>query len=176
MKITEIKKYPLSHDGRISLYIEVCTDNGLKGLGEVGVPNMGKTVISAIEHLEKRLIGEDPWESEKLWQIMFRGNFFPPGVIYSSAIAAIDIALWDIKGKSIDKPVYKLLGGPVREKVISYPHVQGMNIPDLLESAKKHIDAGWKFLRWHQLETEPFDKNNNATFDPLTSIELSITS
>ena len=53
MKITEIKKYPLSHDGRISLYIEVCTDNGLKGLGEVGVPNMGKTVISAIEHLEK---------------------------------------------------------------------------------------------------------------------------
>ena len=81
MKITEIKKYPLSHDGRISLYIEVCTDNGLKGLGEVGVPNMGKTVISAIEHLEKRLIGEDPWESEKLWQIMFRGNFFPPGVI-----------------------------------------------------------------------------------------------
>ena len=46
MKITEIKKYPLSHDGRISLYIEVCTDNGLKGLGEVGVPNMGKTVIS----------------------------------------------------------------------------------------------------------------------------------
>ena len=46
MKITEIKKYPLSHDGRVSLYIEVCTDNGLKGLGEVGVPNMGKTAVS----------------------------------------------------------------------------------------------------------------------------------
>ena len=118
MKITEIKKYPLSHDGRVSLYIEVCTDKGLKGLGEVGVPNMGKTVISAIEHLEKRLIGEDPWDSEKLWQIMFRGNFFPPGVVYSSAIAAIDIALWDLKAKSVDMPLYKLLGGAVREKVV----------------------------------------------------------
>ena len=79
MKITEIKKYPLSHDGRISLYIEVCTDNGLKGLGEVGTPNMGKTVISAIEHLEKRLIGEDPWDSEKLWLpfvVRFLTGFF----------------------------------------------------------------------------------------------------
>ena len=76
MKITEIKTYPLAYEGRESLFIEVLTDNGLKGLGEVGVARMGKAVIAAIEHLEERLIGEDPWESEKLWQIMFRGNFF----------------------------------------------------------------------------------------------------
>ena len=79
MKITEIKKYPLAYEGRESLFIEVLTDNGFKGLGEVGVAKMGNAVIAAIEHLEQRLIGEDPWESEKLWQIMFRGNFFPPG-------------------------------------------------------------------------------------------------
>ena len=72
MKITEIKKYPLAYEGRESLFIEVLTDNGLKGLGEVGVARMGNAVIAAIEHLEQRLIGEDPWESEKLWQIMFQ--------------------------------------------------------------------------------------------------------
>ena len=178
MKITEIKKYPLSHDGRISLYIEVCTDNGLKGLGEVGVPNMGKTVISAIEHLEKRLIGEDPWESEKLWQIMFRGNFFPPGVIYSSAIAAIDIALWDLKGKSVDMPLYKLLGGPVREKVVCYPHNFGRGTDALVENCKKTTDEGWRFVRFGLLETHDAVKTDQTTYknpgilEPTESVKL----
>ncbi len=178
MKITEIKKYPLSHDGRISLYIEVCTDNGLKGLGEVGVPNMGKTVISALEHLEKRLIGEDPWESEKLWQIMFRGNFFPPGVIYSSAIAAIDIALWDLKGKSVDMPLYKLLGGPVREKVVCYPHNFGRGTDALVENCKKTTDEGWKFVRFGLLETHDAVKTDQTTYknpgilEPIESVKL----
>ena len=178
MKITEIKKYPLSHDGRISLYIEVFTDNGLKGLGEVGVPNMGKTVISAIEHLEKRLIGEDPWESEKLWQIMFRGNFFPPGVIYSSAIAAIDIALWDLKAKSVDMPLYKLLGGAVREKVVCYPHNFGRGTDDLVENCKKTTDEGWKFVRFGLLETHDAVKTDQTTYknpgilEPTESVKL----
>ena len=178
MKITEIKKYPLSHDGRISLYIEVCTDNGLKGLGEVGTPNMGKTVISAIEHLEKRLIGEDPWESEKLWQIMFRGNFFPPGVIYSSAIAAIDIALWDLKAKSVDMPLYKLLGGAVREKVVCYPHNFGRGTDALVENCKKTTDEGWKFVRFGLLETHDAVKTDQTTYknpgilEPTESVKL----
>jgi len=178
MKITEIKKYPLSHDERISLYIEVCTDNGLKGLGEVGVPNMGKTVISAIEHLEKRLIGEDPWESEKLWQIMFRGNFFPPGVIYSSAIAAIDIALWDLKAKSVDMPLYKLLGGAVREKVVCYPHNFGRGTDALVENCKKTTDEGWKFVRFGLLETHDAVKTDQTTYknpgilEPTESVKL----
>ena len=178
MKITEIKKYPLSHDGRISLYIEVCTDNGLKGLGEVGVPNMGKTVISALEHLEKRLIGEDPWDSEKLWQIMFRGNFFPPGVIYSSAIAAIDIALWDLKAKSVDMPLYKLLGGAVREKVVCYPHNFGRGTDALVENCKKTTDEGWKFVRFGLLETHDAVKTDQTTYknpgilEPTESVKL----
>ena len=153
MKITEIKTYTLAYEGRESLFIEVLTDNGLKGLGEVGVAKMGKAVIAAIEHLEQRLIGEDPWESEKLWQIMFRGNFFPPGVIYSSAISAIDIALWDLKGKSVNMPLYKLLGGPVRNKVVCYPHTQGSTTQELVDNSKRAVDEGWKFVRWGQPET-----------------------
>ena len=167
MKITEIKKYPLAHDGRISLYIEVLTDNGLKGLGEVGVPNMGKTVISAIEHLEQRLIGEDPWETEKLWQIMFRGNFFPPGPVYSSAISAIDIALWDIKAKSVNMPLYKLLGGAVRDKVVCYPHNFGNGTDELIENCKKTVDEGWKFIRFGLFETHEAGRSKGKTYkDP----------
>ncbi|MAR34179.1 MAG: hypothetical protein CL714_01410 [Chloroflexi bacterium] len=177
MKIKKIESFNVrGESGRIYFIVKVSTNTEYYGLGEVGIKGWGSAIMSAVDHLSEILIDEDPWESEKLWQKMFRGGFFPADTVYSCAISAIDIALWDIKGKSIDKPVYKLLGGPVRDKVISYPHVQGMNIPDLLESAKKHIDAGWKFLRWHQLETEPFDKNNNATFDPLKSIQISINS
>ena len=164
MKITEIKIYPLSYQGKKSLFIEVLTDNGLKGIGEVGVARLGKSVISAIEHLEKRLIGEDPWDSEKLWQIMFRGNFFPPGVIYSSAIAAIDIALWDLKAKSVDMPLYKLLGGAVREKVVCYPHNFGRGTDDLVENCKKTTDEGWKFVRFGLLETHDALKTDQTTY------------
>ena len=178
MKITEIKIYPLSYQGKKSLFIEILTDNGLKGLGEVGVARLGKSVISAIEHLEKRLIGEDPWESEKLWQIMFRGNFFPPGVIYSSAIAAIDIALWDLKAKSVDMPLYKLLGGAVREKVVCYPHNFGRGTDALVENCKKTTDEGWKFVRFGLLETHDAVKTDQTTYknpgilEPTESVKL----
>jgi len=178
MKITEIKTYPLAYEGRVSLFIEVLTDNGLKGLGEVGVARMGKAVIAAIEHLEERLIGEDPWESEKLWQIMFRGNFFPPGVIYSSAISAIDIALWDLKGKSVNLPLYKLLGGPVRNKVVCYPHTQGSTTQELVENSKRAVDEGWKFVRWGQPETHGVFEEAELTgqmpgkLEPIESVRL----
>ena len=178
MKITEIKTYPLAYEGRVSLFIEVLTDNGLKGLGEVGVARMGKAVIAAIEHLEERLIGEDPWESEKLWQIMFRGNFFPPGVIYSSAISAIDIALWDLKGKSVNMPLYKLLGGPVRNKVVCYPHTQGSTTQELVDNSKRAVDEGWKFVRWGQPETHGVFEEAELTgqmpgkLEPIESVRI----
>ena len=178
MKITEIKIYPLNYQGKKSLFIEVLTDNGLKGLGEVGVARLGKSVISAIEHLEKRLIGEDPWDSEKLWQIMFRGNFFPPGVVYSSAISAIDIALWDLKAKSVDMPLYKLLGGAVREKVVCYPHNFGRGTDALVENCKKTTDEGWKFVRFGLLETHDAVKTDQTTYknpgilEPTESVKL----
>jgi galactonate dehydratase len=107
---------------------------------------------------------------------MFRSGFVPADTVYSCAISAIDIALWDIKGKSVDKPVYKLLGGPVREKVVSYAHVQGQEVDDVATSAKQLQDDGWKFLRWHQLETSPFDQNSLGVFDPLESMSKTVES
>ena len=73
--------------------------------------------------------------------------------MYCCAISAIDIALWDIKGKAAGLPVYKLLGGPVRDKVVCYKHTQGRNNEELLENCRQAVAEGWKFVRWGQPET-----------------------
>ena len=148
MKITAVKTFPLNYTevkvvgerSILYLFVKVETDSGIFGLGEIGISKMGGAVINAIEHLSERLIGEDPWSTEKHWQLMFRGNFFPAGIIYCSAISGIDIALWDIKAKSVNLPLYKLLGGPVRDKVVCYPHIGGRHdLDELVKCARQAV-------------------------------------
>ena len=175
MKVTQIKNFPIAdEDGRVYYIVKVETDSGIYGLGEVGIRNWGGAIGKAIEHLSEIVIGEDPFSTEKLWQYMFRGGFFPADKVYSCAISAIDIALWDIKAKALEMPLYKLLGGPVRDKVICYPHTQGDTVADLLDNCKRHIEDGWKFVRWHQPETGPSSVyvNNMNTLEPIDSVRL----
>ena len=175
MKVTQIKNFPISdEDGRVYYIVKVETDAGIYGLGEVGIRNWGGAIGKAIEHLSEIVIGEDPFSTEKLWQYMFRGGFFPADKVYSCAISAIDIALWDIKAKALEMPLYKLLGGPVRDKVICYPHTQGDTVADLLDNCQRHIEDGWKFVRWHQPETGPSSVyvNNMNTLEPIDSVRL----
>ena len=129
--------------------MKVETDAGIHGLGEVGIPYWGGAIDQALEHLSEIVIGSDVLATERLWQIMFRAGFFPADKVYSCAISAIDIALWGIKGKVFGVPVFKLLGGPVRDKVACYPHVQGIGTSALIENCLAAIDSGWQFLRWH---------------------------
>ena len=105
---------------------------------------------------------------------MFRGGFFPADKVYSCAISAIDIALWDIKAKYLNMPLYKLLGGPVRDKVVCYPHAQGNSMSELIDNCNRHVDEGWKFVRWHQPETSgSFTyKDNQNILEPVESIAL----
>ena len=154
MKVTAIKSYSVqAGDGRPYFIVKVETDEGIYGLGEIGIRNWGGAITEAINHLSEVVIGEDPWSTERLWQHMFRGGFFPADKVYCCAISAIDIALWDIKGKSVGMPVYKLLGGPVRDKVVCYPHTQGHTTQELVNNCVEHVEAGWKFVRWGQPET-----------------------
>lgn len=150
MQVSGIKRFCFTDDeGRKYFIVKVETDTGIHGLGEVGIPHWGGAVDQAIEHLSELVVGADPLATERLWQVMFRAGFFPADKVYGCAISAIDIALWDIKGKALGVPVYKLLGGPVRDKVVCYPHVQGIGVVDLLEHCRQAVDDGWKFLRWH---------------------------
>jgi L-alanine-DL-glutamate epimerase-like enolase superfamily enzyme len=154
LKVTNIKSYSVaSQEGRGYFIVKVETDEGIYGLGEVGIRNWGAAIETAVKHLSQIVVGQDPFSTERLWQHMFRGGFFPADKVYCCAISAIDIALWDIKGKALGMPVYKLLGGPVRDRVVCYPHTQGRTNEELVENCKKAVAEGWKFVRWGQPET-----------------------
>ena len=148
MKITAVKPYPVGADGRNFMFVKVETDEGIYGIGEAGLTWKELAVAEAVNHLAPMIIGEDPMRIEHLWQVMLRGAFFPGGKVVCSAISAIDIALWDIKGKALNVPVYNLLGGPVRQKAVCYPHTGGATSEEIAESARRHVAEGWKFVRF----------------------------
>ncbi len=154
MKVTAIKSFPVADEtGKVYFIVKVETDAGIHGLGEAGIWFWSASIAKAVEHLSEVVVGQDPFSTERLWQHMFRGGFFPADKVYCSAISAIDIALWDIKGKALGLPVYKLLGGPVRDRVVCYPHNQGGSTRELLDNCKRTVDEGWKFVRWGLPET-----------------------
>jgi galactonate dehydratase len=175
MKITGIKNYSIADsDGRSYFIVKVETDEDIYGLGEVGIRWWGAAIEKAIEHLSEIVIGQDPFSTERLWQHMFRGSFFPADKVYTCAISAIDIALWDVKGKALGLPVYKLLGGPVRDKVICYPHTQGRTNEELVENCVRAVKEGWKFVRWGQPITSENlgNKSTNRQLEPVKSIRM----
>jgi L-alanine-DL-glutamate epimerase-like enolase superfamily enzyme len=149
MKITGIEAYPVWGGHRNFLFVVVDTDEGIYGVGEAGITGRELAIIGALEHFKPLLIGQDPFRIEHIWQLLFRGGFFPAQRILTAAISAIDIALWDIKGKALGVPIYELLGGQVRDKVVCYPHNAGhvMEINPVVESCLKTKEEGWKFVR-----------------------------
>jgi L-alanine-DL-glutamate epimerase-like enolase superfamily enzyme len=150
MKITNVEPYPVWGGQRNFLFVVVDTDTGIYGVGEAGITGRELAVMGGIEHLKPLLVGQDPARIEHIWQTLFRGGFFPAQRILSAAISAIDIALWDIKGKALGVPIYELLGGRVRDRVVCYPHNRGhgMEIAPLVESCLQTKEEGWKFVRW----------------------------
>lgn len=154
MKITNIEAYPVWGGSRNFLFVVVDTDEGIYGVGEAGLTGRELAVMGTLDHFKPLLIGQNPFRIEHIWQLLFRGGFFPGESVVSSAISAIDIALWDIKGKALNVPVYELLGGQVRDKVVCYPHNGGLGSEDggeiksLVENCLQSKEEGWKFVRW----------------------------
>ncbi len=106
MKITDVRCFPVFHGTRNYMFVKVETDEGLYGMGEFGLTWKEQAGIGAIEQMKTDLIGQDPLNTEYLWQLLLRGDFFPGGRINMAAQSAIDVALWDIKGKALGQPVY----------------------------------------------------------------------
>jgi len=107
------------------LFMKLTTDDGLSGWGEPVVEGRAATVEAAVREMEDYLIGQDPRRIEDIWQILYRAGFYRGGPILMSAIAGIDQALWDLKGRLYQLPVYEFLGGAVRDKVRVYSWVGG---------------------------------------------------
>lgn len=148
MIITDVKPYPVWGGNRNFFFVKVETDTGLYGIGEGGLTWKEMACAEAVRHLKPLLVGQDASRIEHLWQVMFRGGFFPADRVVNSAIAAIDIALWDLRGKELGLPVYQLLGGLVRDKVVCYPHVTGATHEEIAANSKTLADGGWKFIRF----------------------------
>ncbi|WP_266082279.1 galactonate dehydratase [Haladaptatus caseinilyticus] len=130
------------------LFLKVTTSNGIVGWGEPVVEGRAKTVRAAVEELmDNYLLGEDPLPIENHWQTMYRGGFYRGGPILMSAIAGIDQALWDIKGKQYDAPVYELLGGRARNRIRVYQWIGGDRPADVGQAAAEKVDAGFTALK-----------------------------
>ncbi|MFF7192296.1 mandelate racemase/muconate lactonizing enzyme family protein [Streptomyces sp. NPDC088197] len=150
MKITGLEVLTLPDHGDSMMLVVVDTDEGIHGLGEVGIRSRQRAVAGGLEHLAELIVGEDPRRIEHLWQVMFRRGFFPADRIIGAAIAAVDVALWDIRGKALGVPVHDLLGGRVRDWVPAYVHV-GDDYHDrerFLDRCRELVAEGWRHVRF----------------------------
>jgi mannonate dehydratase len=115
--------------------IKVTTSDGLVGWGDATLNGRELAVASYLQdHVAPLLIGLDPDRIEDIWQFLYRGVYWRRGPVTMAAIGGVDLALWDIKGKSVNRPVYQLLGGAVREKILTYTHTVGWDIPALKDA------------------------------------------
>jgi galactonate dehydratase len=136
MKITSLKTVVVNAEMRNWVFVKVGTDEGLYGWGEASLEWKTRSLVGAVEDFAPMVIGEDPTRIEHLYQKMYRQSFWRVGVIGLSAISAIEQACWDILGKSLNQPVYKLLGGAVRDKVRMYTHLGGGDMRAVYESQR----------------------------------------
>lgn len=134
--------------GRNFVTLRIETDEGIYGLGDGTLNGRELAVASYLtDHVLPCLIGRDPFQTEDIWQYLYRGAYWRRGPVTMSAIAAVDVALWDIKGKALGTPVYNLLGGKSREGVLVYAHAHGADIEEAADDVGKHIDMGYLAIR-----------------------------
>jgi galactonate dehydratase len=139
IKITKLEIIPV-HTCR-TIFVKMHTNAGIVGIGEGTVEGRIPTTMTAIKELEKYLIGKDPRQPAHHWQAIYRHAFYRGGIILTSALSAVDIAMWDIKGKALGVPVYELLGGPTRDRIRVYGQAETP------EGAKKVIAEGYQSLK-----------------------------
>lgn len=166
MKVTNIQTI---HVHRF-MYVKVETDAGITGIGELhpasGTGGTPYLPMAGVQYCAEYLVGQDPLPIERHWQHLFRRCLFRGGADVMAAIGAIDMALWDIKGKSLGKPVYELLGGPTREKVRLYTHLHGNTPQALADEARGCVEAGFTAVRLY-----PFGDFGAADFEEGRGLE-----
>jgi mannonate dehydratase len=134
--------------GRNFVTLRITTSDGVTGLGDATLNGRELAVVAYLkEHVAPLLIGRDPQKIEDTWQYLYRGAYWRRGPVTMAAIAAVDVALWDIKGKVAGMPVYQLLGGASRRGALAYGHASGSDLPSLFTSIRNHLDQGFKAIR-----------------------------
>src|SRR6478735_8445984 len=147
MKITAARVI-VTCPGRNFVTLKIETDEGVTGLGDATLNGRELAVAAYLtEHVAPILIGRDPARIEDTWQYLYRGAYWRRGPVTMTAIAAVDTALWDIKGKVAGLPVFQLLGGRSRDGVLVYSHASGTDTAPLLDDVARFLDLGYKAVR-----------------------------
>ncbi len=128
--------------------LRITTDDGLVGIGDATLNGRELAVVAYLqEHVAPLLLGADASRIEDMWQFLYRGAYWRRGPVTMAAIAAVDMALWDIKGKAAGMPVYQLLGGASRDGLMAYGHASGKELPEIFDSIRAHQEKGFRSIR-----------------------------
>ncbi|ASO20986.1 mannonate dehydratase [Actinoalloteichus hoggarensis] len=134
--------------GRNFVTLEITTEDGLRGYGDGTLNGRELAVASYLtDHVVPLLIGRDAHRIEDTWQYLHRGAYWRRGPVTMAAVAAVDVALWDIKAQAAGMPLYQLLGGASRTGIRAYGHASGRDLPELFDSIRAHLDEGYKSIR-----------------------------
>ncbi len=171
MKITDVRTVSYWGPRRAVFLVKVETDAGIYGWGEAGLPGRELAVKGAIEHFREFLLGRDPRRIGALWQEMYRSQYLEDGRVLTAAIAAIDIALHDIKGKALGVPVYELLGGAHRDRIACFATCTVEPGPGVVEETQRLLGAGWRVIRFRTAHPDTGD--DGLLFEPRESIAVS---
>jgi mannonate dehydratase len=138
----------VSRPGRNFVTLKLVTDEGVTGVGDATLNGRELAVASYLrDHVVPLLVGRDPARIEDTWQFLYKGAYWRRGPVTMSAIAAVDTALWDIKGKVAGLPVYQLLGGRSRDGVTVYGHANGETVDDVLAEVARYVELGYRAVR-----------------------------
>lgn len=165
LKISAISSFPVRVGIRNQFLVKVETDQGVTGWGESGLTGRERAVAGAIEHYREFLIGQNAMQIGRIWQELYRSQYFEGGRVLQAAISAIDIALHDIKGKALGVPVYELLGGKQRNVIPSFASTGDAAGERAVERAHKLREMGFDAIRFF-----PMGQDSRDVFEPRQSI------
>lgn len=157
MKVTDVKAFTVDCFRTNWVFVKIYTDEGVTGVGEGTLEYKEKAFLGALDHIKEYLVGKNPFEIEKHWHTIYRDAYWRGGPVLMSALSAVEMALWDILGKSLNVPVYQLLGGKVNEEVRIYVNgwFAGAKEPEEFgEKARIAVQRGVTAMKW-----DPFGKN-----------------
>ncbi len=156
MKVTDVRCFTVDCFRTNWVFVKICTDEGLDGVGEATLEYKEKALLGAVEHIREYLIGKDPRTIEKHFHDIYRDAYWRGGAVLMSALSAVEIALWDILGKSLGVPVYQLLGGKVNDRARIYVNgwFSGAREPEeFAAKAREAVSRGVTAMKW-----DPFGK------------------
>ena len=156
MKVTDVKTFVVDCFRTNWVFVKVYTDEGVDGVGEATLEYKEKALLGAVEHIRDYLVGQDPRDIERHYHDIYRDAYWRGGAVLMSALSAVETALWDILGKSLGVPVYRLLGGRLRDRVRIYVNgwFAGAKTPEEFgEKAKIAVQRGVTAMKW-----DPFGK------------------